>query len=84
METYFDILPDDILLTLLKKERILKDVNDDFKKLFDMSVKLISSGLINPLEYFDYVYNDKLTIYTYCDDFDVVKYLDGSNVCYIG
>lgn len=57
MATYFDLLPEDILLILLERSRVLKDVNDTFEKLFNEMVIKISKGLINPEDYFAPVIN---------------------------
>jgi hypothetical protein len=80
METYFDLLPEDMLLILLKKDRTFKDVNHVFKKLFDTSLQIILLGKCNPLEYFNYTYDDRLRIKTYCPDYDLIKSLNGTQI----
>lgn len=58
METYFDLLPDDLLLIILRENMILKDVNSNFKRVFDDMIKRISDGVIQPMEYFTPVTNE--------------------------
>ena len=63
MATYFDLLPDDLLSILLKENKTLKDVNSNFKRVFDDMVKLISGGLVQPMEYFTPVIRKGIQIY---------------------
>ena len=64
MATYFDVLPDDLLLILLKKNKTLKDVNSNFKRIFDGILKRVSEGLIQPIEYFIPVVNQGMWMYS--------------------
>jgi hypothetical protein len=52
MGTYFDLLPEDILLILLKNSKQLKEVTLQFKKVYDDTMKRLSKGIFNPKDYF--------------------------------
>lgn len=78
MATYFDILPEDILVVLLKKDKILRDVNLIFRKIYDVTLKLIKDGLVNPADFFVYENDTRLRIETYCGDLGLIKFIDGA------
>lgn len=65
METYFDILPEDILLILLRKERILKTISITFERLYSNTSDIISKGVINPSFYFSGIEHDGMTLLGY-------------------
>src|SRR5579872_3070763 len=55
--SYFDTLPDELLLILLKKDKKLRFITESFKHLFEENQTKIKQGLINPNEYFSQRYS---------------------------